>query len=129
MVSEPVRENLQERRDGVPDRDLVGAHEFEPVGGVQAAPLIGQHNGPAGREHPEDVPDREVKGEAGNRQHPVSRGQIKHAVDGKNGVHGPFMAYHDAFGFTGGSGRVDHVSQAIRAGRGSLYIEIEIQFQ
>ena len=107
----------------------MGAHKPEPVGGVQAPLRIGQHESPAGREHPEDVPDGKVEGEAGNRQHPVGGSQAEHAVDGKNGVHGPFMAYHDAFGFTGGSGRVNHVSQAIRAGRVSLYIEIEIQFQ
>ncbi len=72
----------------------------------------GQHHGAAGRQEAEDVVDREVEAQGGERQHPVARPDRETPVDVEHRVEGSAVLDRHALGHSGGTGGEDDVRQA-----------------
>ena len=85
---ERVDEQLHERGDGVPHRDVPPLDELDPVRRVVPPARVGQHDGAPRGERPEDVPHREVEAERRERQHPVVRADAEAPVDVDDRVEG-----------------------------------------
>ena len=72
---------------------------------------VGEHDGAACGQRPEDVPHGQVKPQIGECDGPIFWPDMKTAVDVDNRVDGGPMADHDALGRARGAGRVDDIGQ------------------
>ncbi|KAF1072467.1 MAG: hypothetical protein GAK45_00171 [Pseudomonas citronellolis] len=89
---------------------------------------VDQHHAGADQQRQVQLQGRDVEGQRGQRQHPITGGHAGCLSHAQHEVDHPAMAHGDALGFTGGAGGVDHIGQVIGAGQvGQIVFGVTVQ--
>ena len=89
-------------------------HQFQPMRRVGHAIMLREHDRSAGRQHPEDVPDRQIERQARDAEHSIAGSQVEALVDVVDRVRCRPVRDDDALRFAGGTGGVDDICGGVR---------------
>ena len=108
-----IQEHLHQGRNGVPNGDVVLVNQGFPNFGIHVILCGWVNDSSATSENAKDVVNRKVKIELGKPEYGIVCGDMKSVIHVVNGVHGPFVRNHNAFGFASASTCVDDVGDII----------------
>ncbi len=108
-----LSEHLHQRRHRIPHRHALRLDARRPVVGIAALGGLGEDDRAPRRQGAEDVVDREVERQRGERQHAVLRPDAEAVVHVEDGVDRTAMVDHHALGMAGRAGGEDDVGEIL----------------
>ena len=106
--------HIRVHRHAQPDRCLMLARDFHPMQRLQMSSFIRDHHAGAGREHAEDVVDRQVEGEIRQLQRPVAGPDTMLFIGVAQCVHDAEVRQRHAFRLAGRAGGEQHVTNVAK---------------
>src|SRR5689334_15231834 len=94
-------------------RDLLLSHGSEQISTISMAFRTRYHQASTRKQRPEEFPDRDIKAKRGLLQHRISLSELIGFLHPEQTVTDTTMGIHRPFGFPGGTGGIDDVSQII----------------